>query len=69
MVNIYRVEPTLRYTHPYIKPVADLNVLKIYRFVHAAFITGLLHNIGTHVDPIKLIKVSHNNNFRFKYVK
>ena len=25
---------------------------------HSAFITGLLNNVGTHIDPTKLIKVS-----------
>lgn len=30
--------------------------LHIFFFFFAAFITGLLNNIGTHVDPILLIK-------------
>ena len=30
--------------------------------IHLEFITGLLQNIGTHVDPIKLIQVRHMYN-------
>jgi len=40
--------------------IADLYVAYVLHFrcrlIYAAFITGLLNNIGTHVDPIILIQ-------------
>ena len=40
--------------------------LLISVFLLLAFITGLLHNIGTHVDPIKLIEVKYFVSFMLK---
>ena len=37
------------------KPLDGMNCKNIHIYV-SAFITGLLHNIGTHVDPIILIQ-------------
>lgn len=40
-----------------LEPEVKSKYFKEYNFFFIEFITGLLHNIGTHVDPIKLIKV------------